>query len=372
MVSGELSAQPEMLVLARESRGMTQAQVATAMTKASPAGETTVSQGYVSRAEAGRLVVGEDRLELFATAFGYPPQLLCMDVRVGGMGVGLIHHRKRAALPATALRRLHAQLALARIQVSGLTAVARSLQESHRFVRVVLDDLTTPKDVARQVRRVWDLAPGPLPDMVAAIEGAGGVVLARDLGSDLLDAVSQWSGNDAPLVLVNDRGPGDRYRFSVAHELGHLAMHAEPGSGPAQEKQADAFAAEFLMPASDIRQEFARGVDLGRLAHLKQVWRVSMSALLRRALTLNAISEWQYRTLMVEMSALGYRKAEPVEIAREQPQRVSRAVRSLLDEDQLSLQEAAACAYLLPEDFQHLYVQGNHQPSSHTASKVRP
>jgi Zn-dependent peptidase ImmA (M78 family) len=169
---------------------------------------------------------------------------------------------------------------------------------------------------------------------------------------------AQWDEDGQPLLLVNTRAPGDRRRFSIAHELGHLVMHHEPGAGSAQEKQADAFAAEFLMPASDIREAFSASVDLARLADLKRVWGVSMSALLRRAQTLNAISEWQYRTLVIEMSALGYRTAEPVEVLPEQPQRIPALVQSLLHDRQMSLEDAAACAHLLPEDFQRLYVNG--------------
>ena len=64
---------------------------------------------------------------------------------------------------------------------------------------------------------------------------------------------------------------------------------------------------------------------------LKRIWQVSMGALLRRALDLGALTEWQHRTVTIEMSALGYRMAEPVEIPREQPRAVPALVRTLLE-----------------------------------------
>ncbi|GHH57964.1 Zn-dependent peptidase ImmA (M78 family) [Streptomyces umbrinus] len=356
MAIGELQAQPGMLVLARESRGLTQTEVATAMTKASPGGSTPVSQGYVSRAEAGRLVVSDERLELYATALGYPPELLCLDPQVNGIGVGLVHHRKKASLSASALRRVHAHLALARLQLDGLTSAAALPEVSRRFFRVPLNDLITPKDAARRVRKAWGMVPGPVSDMVGVLENAGALIVTADLDSDLLDAVSQWDEDGQPLLLANTRAPGDRRRFSIAHELGHLVMHPEPGAGSTQEKQADAFAAEFLMPASDIREAFSGGVNLARLADLKRIWGTSMGALLRRAQSLNAISEWQYRNLVIEMSALGYRTAEPVEVPPERPQRIPALVRTLLADHQMPLEDAAACAHLLPEDFQRLFI----------------
>ncbi|MEW2345337.1 ImmA/IrrE family metallo-endopeptidase [Streptomyces griseoaurantiacus] len=370
LTSGGLQAHPGMLALARESRGMTQTGVADAMTKASD-GATVVSQGYVSKAESGRLTVGEDRLVLYAAALGYPPELLCVDPQVGGVGVGLIHHRKRASLSAPALRRIHAQLALVRLQVSGMAGAAAVPDSRHRFPQVALDDFTTARDAARQVRREWAIPAGPVADVIGSIEAAGGWVMVRDLGSKLLDAVSQWDGRQMPLILVNNRAPGDRCRFSVAHELGHLVMHTEPGAAGEQEKQADAFASEFLMPAADIRQAFTGGVDLARLAELKRTWRVSMSALLRRAVDLNTLSDWQYRTVVVEMSALGYRTAEPIDITPERPRRVDALVDTLLSNHGLNIDQAAACARLLPEDFERLYVAGD-RSLSHAASKVRP
>jgi Zn-dependent peptidase ImmA (M78 family) len=40
------------------------------------------------------------------------------------------------------------------------------------------------------------------------------------------------------------------YRFTCAHELGHLLMHPSPLPGDRQqEREADQFAAEFLTPA---------------------------------------------------------------------------------------------------------------------------
>lgn len=348
-------ANPEMLTLARESLGMTQTDVADAMRKAGGGTETTVSQGYVSRAEKGLLAVSGDRLELYGRALNYPPAMLCLDPRAADVGIGLVHHRKKAALSAPTLRCIHAQLALTRIQVQNLLDKAGQHPATDRFIRVAVDGLTPPAEAAATVRRAWGVPAGPVVDLVGEIEKAGGVVLLRDLGSDLLDAVSQWSNGGAPLMLVNNHAPGDRRRFSIAHELGHLVMHDQPGVGAEQEKQADTFAAAFLMPASDIRREFASGVSLTGLLALKLRWRVSMSALLRRAQSLDAITDWQYRTITIEMSALGYRTSEPGEISAEIPGRARDAIRALTEQRQLQISEIAKCMYLLPDNFRRLY-----------------
>ena len=354
-MEGDAAARAGMLVLARESRGMTQADLAQVMSRESAG--TPVSQGYVSKAEAGRLEVTGSRLDVYAAALGYPPAVLCADPEIHGVGVGLVHHRKRASLGAPALRRIHAELALARMQASALLALA-DVKPRHGFRRIPVDDFDTPSDAAVTLRREWHLAPGAVPRMIGVLEGAGGLVLIRDLGSRELDAVTQWIDGEPPLFLISAHAPADRFRFSLAHELGHVIIHGEPGATPVQERQADEFASEFLMPADAIRAELARRqLDLPRLLGLKHHWGVSMAALLRRASTLGVISEWQYRNLMVEMSALGYRTQEPGDLTRESPRLIPALVTRLRRDQGYQPGQLAAAAGLLEDEFTRLYVR---------------
>src|SRR5438105_1614045 len=82
----------------------------------------------------------------------------------------------------------------------------------------------TASDAAITLRRDWGLAPGAVPQLIRLIEDAGGLVLVRDLGSRELDAVTQWIDGEPPLFLINAHAPADRFRFSLAHELGHVIM----------------------------------------------------------------------------------------------------------------------------------------------------
>jgi Zn-dependent peptidase ImmA (M78 family)/transcriptional regulator with XRE-family HTH domain len=344
-------AHPAMLVLAREAAAMTQTELARSMAALA---DGDVSQGYVSRAESGRLTVTGERLELYARALGCTGELLCLDPQAAQIGVGLIHHRKKAALSAPALRCIHARLALTRIEVASLLETAGAVPDDDQFIRVALDDYTLPRDAAARVRQAWGVAPGPILDLVAGAEHAGAVVLLRDLGTVHLDAVSVWNGGEPPLLLVNSCAPADRRRFSIAHEIGHLVMHQVPG-GMEQEKQADEFAAALLMPAADIRGEFAGAVDLARLLELKARWGASMSALAKRAQSLGFLSDWQYRNLMIEMSALGYRTGEPGTLEPERPFRVREAIEALRIGKDMTDTEIAERMHLRPEDFAHFY-----------------
>ncbi len=93
------------------------------------------------------------------------------------------------------------------------------------------------------------------------------------------------------------------------------------------EKEADQFAAAFLMPKYDIEDELAP-VTINRMLELKQYWKCSMASLIYRAKTLGVISERQFTSLCQQRSRLGYYKNEPFPISRETPQMVKRLIDS--------------------------------------------
>ncbi|MCK2241841.1 MULTISPECIES: XRE family transcriptional regulator [unclassified Crossiella] len=370
-------AQPRMLVLARESRGWKQGDVAKAM-KALDGDDSKVSQAYVSRAESGKLPVSGDRLDLYANALGYPAELLTLERGEIGAGAGLIHHRKQQAVAAPELRRIHAILNLTRVQLAGLLdGVPRSIEA--KIPQIAVDDYLSPEEAADELRAEWGLPGGPIDSIIAILEAAGGLVLARSLvapaplnsGNDSVpvDAVSSCTPGEDPIVLLNAGTPGDRQRFTLAHELGHMVMHTIPH--PDQEKQANRFAAQLLMPAKDIRANFQGAVDLRLLLSLKEQWHVSMWALLRRAHTLDEISDWQYRTLAVQMASLGYRTTEPSSLDPEQPVAVRAAVDWRLDHGS-DVDSLARAALLRPEEFTCLYLGSTTRlPISTITAEVR-
>jgi transcriptional regulator with XRE-family HTH domain len=220
-------ANPLMLTLARDSRQLTQSDVAREMT-ALRGGGPRITQGYVSKAEAGAVSVTGERLELFARVLDYPVGLLTVPGGVYGFGTACVHHRKRQSFTAAAGRRIHAYLNLARIQM-GLLTRGVSDQPKNAFFRFPLSVIDTARDAAAEVRARWEVPPGPVDSMVELLEQAGGLVIRRRTPSAGWDAVSQWPEGESPVFLLNAATPPDRQRFSLAHELGHIICHPTPG-----------------------------------------------------------------------------------------------------------------------------------------------
>jgi Zn-dependent peptidase ImmA (M78 family) len=130
------------------------------------------------------------------------------------------------------------------------------------------------------------------------------------------------------VIVVAATPAGDRRRFSVAHELGHLVLHQVPeGSPHALERQADLFAEAFLLPAAAMREALAPPITLTTLADLKARWGVSLQALIRRARTLEIIPHSHYQALSAQLGARGWRTQEPIAVPVERP----RALRQLAE-----------------------------------------
>jgi Zn-dependent peptidase ImmA (M78 family) len=194
---------------------------------------------------------------------------------------------------------------------------------------------------AQHVRTAAGIANGAVVgNVMRAADRLGCVVLplkselGRHLGmSQRIDGV--------PFVRVARPGgdetgvPGDRQRFTVAHEIGHLALHtglpAPETSEQARllERQAHRFASAFLAPADALMDDWqSRGgrVTLSTLAELKATWGVAIKALVVRFQQLGVISGDQATSLYKQISKRGWNRAEPVHTTNEQPVWLTRAL----------------------------------------------
>jgi Zn-dependent peptidase ImmA (M78 family)/transcriptional regulator with XRE-family HTH domain len=181
------------------------------------------------------------------------------------------------------------------------------------------------------VRAEWEMGSGPAGHLIRLLENRGVLVVFSLPQTAAVDAFSFEAGA-RPIILLNPvKEDYYRQRFDLAHELGHLVMHAdsEPGS-KLVEDQAHRFASEFLMPAAGIIGELPAKVDWQQLFILKERWGVSLQAILMRCRQLKVMSESTYQRAMVALSSNGWRRQEPGEgTATELPSLLPKSVELL-------------------------------------------
>lgn len=339
-----------MMILARDSRGMTQADLAARM---------KLGQGTLSKYETGFLEPPDEFLSDLSEALGFPKEFFFEPGRPYGLPP--FHYRRRKKLSVKALSRIVAEMNIRRIHLSKLL-VSFEWRTNSFIPEIDRDEYRgrgkgqlNVEDAARLVREMWMLPSGPIANMVELLEDNGGVVIPCDFGTDLLDAMSQRIDGLPVLFFVNVEAPADRLRHTLAHELGHMVLHTVTVKGDEEmEDEADAFAGAFLLPADEIRPQLRR-FDLRQLANLKGYWKVSMAAIAVRADRLKLITPYQSKMFWIEMSKLGYRKREPNEPPKEFPSLLRQMVSFHMKKLGYSISEMAKLLHLQVPEFQDMY-----------------
>lgn len=311
----------DQLRMARELRRLTQASLARAAVESGP--RSRLTSAAVSQFELGDAVPSVDTFRALAGALEVDPEFLTVAAS-----------DEEAHLPAF-FRSLRATPAQARKRARNL------VQLVHRLAVVLDNHVDLPRrdvpsmrcdpfedkqtrrraaeDAAAAVRKDWRLKRGPIAEVVGTLESHGVVCTRLRLEEARVDAFSVNFAQHPVAVLATDKDKWDRSRFDAAHELGHLVMHDEAAGVPEAERQANEFAAAFLMPERDIRRVLPRRAGWRELMELKSQWGVSIAALLMRARTLEVMPETTYVNATKVMSARGWRRHEPVEGEAELP-----------------------------------------------------
>jgi Zn-dependent peptidase ImmA (M78 family) len=210
----------------------------------------------------------------------------------------------------------------------------------------------TPERAAECVRHMWGIGQQPIPNVVHMLEKHGVRVFSLSEDCDAIDAFSTWR-NGVPFVFLNNRKTPERGIFDAAHELGHLILHQHgTPQGRDAEREADSFAAAFLLPESAIRASAPRMPTVATVAAMKRTWRASVAAIGYRLHELGLMSDWHYKHFNIELSRRG-RQNEPSPLARETSAIIRKALAELAEEG-CGLRDIAAELHLPVSELQAL------------------
>jgi len=196
------------------------------------------------------------------------------------------------------------------------------LDELHTRVKLppvrlpVLDSETPVDQAAEAVRKAWGLdTDGPVDYLTHEIERNGVAIVMRRLltsssrrilgdedSTGKLDkhlgySVRVGEFNTRPLIVVRQSHSWERTRWTLAHEVGHLALHASGSVNEEREEQASRFASELLAPAAVLADEVSRAPSLAELLPVKARWGISLGALLKHLHTSKLLSDQRFEAL---------------------------------------------------------------------------
>lgn len=274
-----------------------------------------VSQNTITRLERGDNQPDEETVTKLAGGLNYPPGFFFSDdpedintESVSFRSLSKMSVKERdAAVSAGALGLQLSDWVEERFSLPSPNLLDMSAEES-------------PEIAARSLRQHWGLGEKPIGDMLSLLEAQGIRVFSISEDTKTVDAFSFWR-DQRPYIFLNNFKTAEHSIFDSAHELGHLVLHRHGGpreQTKPMEREANMFASAFLMPAYDVRARMPRLISANTVIKAKFRWRVSAMALSHRLNSLGLLSEWQYKSLCIELGKRGYRSGEPEGISREE------------------------------------------------------
>jgi Zn-dependent peptidase ImmA (M78 family)/DNA-binding XRE family transcriptional regulator len=205
------------------------------------------------------ILLGLSRTLNVRTEYFFRPEPVALDG---------IEYRKRSSLPKKRLDAItHEVIDLIERRIELENLFPQSPVKAFATVDGLASSITAMdqiEEAAERVREAWDLGFDPIPDLIDVLETNGIRVFMIEA-----DAENKFDGLAArvggmPIVVVGRHWPGDRQRFTLAHELGHLMLEGRL--------------------ADDLDEE------LKELGLLKEEFGLSMAGILYRARDLGIIS----------------------------------------------------------------------------------
>ena len=334
--------------LARESRGISQKELAKLV---------EISQVSLSRIEKSDAVVAFPLLEKMGRALHYPVSFFDKDFKESEFEFSMFY-RKRASM-----------------KVKDLDIIKRRILFINKAVDILLESVDIPElsiphiectdeyqadEIAYRLKRHLQIPNYPIEKLVNVIEHCGAIVYFIDFGDsgEKFDGLTTFTPNNHPIIYINDRMPNDRKRFNLVHELGHLTMHSRSTniqkSGDEMEREANLFAAEFLLPRENCISDLCN-LKYKDLPALKQKYLVSKAFIIHRASELECITESTAKYFYITLVRNKEKKEEMGFVPIDRPSIISKMIGMHVNGLGYSYEELSDILGLYPDEIRELY-----------------
>lgn len=278
------------------------------------ADQISLSHTAIQKYEDNKMVPSSDVLIKLAKALNvkieyfFRPELFTLEN---------IQYRKHSDMPDYELEEINAKI---------LDQIERRIELENLFPTSPIQNfnigekkLTTFDDIERianEIRKQWNLGLEPISNLIDAFEENG--IKVFEVDNQLYPRFDGFSAhiNKHPIIVIGNQWPGDRQRFTLAHELGHLVLYGFFHPDLEEEKCCNRFAGAFLLPKKSlalILGEKRTSLEPRELSILKQEFGISMLAILHRAKDTGIITNSLYRKIRSIFNENGWSLKEPGE-----------------------------------------------------------
>ncbi|MBA4686352.1 MAG: ImmA/IrrE family metallo-endopeptidase [Candidatus Galacturonibacter soehngenii] len=344
MKSNENKIVPYRIKQARISRGYSMGELADLI---------GVTRQAISQYELGKIVPLETTLNKLSEILKYPVTFFRKEVPLKESANSMVFFRSKKTTTEKAKLASKEKISIYREITNYLSLYVDFPKVNLPKIEYdeFLDELPKSRieEYAKLLRMAWGLGNGPIDNLTAVIQKNGIMVSKMNLNNRKIDAFSVWYDKVPYIFLSNDKPSNCRIRFDIAHELGHLLMHADYFNDEDNKKkvikekleyEADTFAAAFLMPEETFSKDvYSTSIDF--FVQLKKKWKTSIAAMIYRCEALELLTENQIKYLKDQMTYKRYWRNEPLDdiMPVEKPFVHKQAFQLILDNNIVSVNE---------------------------------
>lgn len=298
----------ERLIRARKAAGLSMSALAA---------EVGISANAIKKYEHGEAMPTSGNLLKLAKALGVRTEYFFRPLKVDLQGV---EYRKRASTSKKLLDRIDGDVmdqAERWAELLDLYPDSVKPVSSFSLPEELPRKVTSPEqieEIATLMRSAWALGLNPIPEMIDTLESKGIMVISTDVEvNKKFDGLAGATGS-TPVIVISTHQPGDRQRFTLAHELGHLVLNGRLGSDMGEEKACNHFAGAFLLPKQALLEHLGErrsAIEPRELLMLKHEFGVSMMAILVRVGQCGVIPESLQKRYYMAFNRRGWRTEEP-------------------------------------------------------------
>ena len=308
-----------------------------------------VTKQSISKYEKGIMKPSSDVLLRLSSALGVKPEYFFRHTIIELSGM---QFRKRANLPVKMVESLKQRTIDFLERYTELEDIL-GIQEkfSNPSSKFSINSYRDVENAALKLRNAWELGLTPIFNLLEVLE-ENGIRVYEVENIDGFDGLSARVG-DLHVIVINKDLPTDRIRFTTAHELAHILCEFPKDSR--KEKLCHAFAGALLLPKVILERKLIKKreqITLWELEKIKQIYGISILAIVKRAHMLGIVSDFYYRNFLVMLNQKGWKKKEPVEYeGREEVIRFRQLLHYAVSEEIITLSRGAELVNLSLSDF---------------------
>jgi Zn-dependent peptidase ImmA (M78 family)/DNA-binding XRE family transcriptional regulator len=273
-----------------------------------------LSHMAISKYEKGILTPSSDILLKLSKALDVSVEFF---LRPDTVALGEIKFRKNLRLAKKTIEAIKALVA---------EQIERRLELEHLYPKAPIEPFKIPdflpkrisnenqiEELANKLRTHWKLGRVPIQELVDVLESHGIRVFIIDHEEKLFDGLATYV-QEMPIIVISSKWPGDRQRFTLAHELGHFLLKNRLSKNLDEEKACHRFAGSFLLPKEALVQAMGKirtSIEWREIALLKEEFKISMHDICYRLKDVGVIKETHFKSLMSSFKQNGWQKQEP-------------------------------------------------------------